>query len=98
MLDELHASDFTPLEGSVLPIRFNPQVTLDARLIEVSEVKGESPLSRNPFHLVFQTEQKNEYYPQAIYTLIHPEKGDIELFMVPLGDDGKGMRYEIVFS
>lgn len=98
MLDQLQASDFTDLKGSVLSIRFTPEVTLDAQLIEVSEVKGDSPLSRTPFHLVLQTQQKNEYYNQAIYTLIHPEKGDLDLFMAPLGDDGKGMRYEVVFS
>ncbi len=98
MLDQLQASDFIDLKDSVLSIRFSPEVTLDARLIDVSEVNGDSPLSRNPFHLVLQTQQKDEYYRQNIYTLIHPTKGDLELFMVPLGGDGKGMRYEVVFS
>ncbi len=98
MLDQLQASDFAHLEGTTLSVRFHPEVTLETNLIEVSETRGESPLIRNPFRLVLQTQQKNEYYPQAIYTLIHPEKGDLQLFMVPLGSDGNGMRYEIVFS
>ena len=98
MLDQLKASDFTHLEGADFSIRFHPEVTLQARLIEVAEVKGESPLARNPFSLIFQTAQKNDYYPQAIYTVIHPEKGEIELFLVPLGNNGNGMRYEAAFS
>lgn len=98
MLDQLQVSNFAHLEGKNLNIRFTPEVTLEARLIEVSEVHGSTPLERNPFHLVLQTQQKNEYYQQAIYTLIHPEKGEMQLFMVPLGNDGNGMRYEIVFS
>ena len=93
MLDQLKASDFAHLQGTVLPIRFNPEVTLEARLIEVKETRGNSPLERLPFYLILQTQQKNEYYPQAIYTLVHPEKGDLELFIVPLGNDGNGMRY-----
>lgn len=98
MLDQLQASDFVHLKGTSLPIRFHPDVTLDARLIEVTEVKGDTTLERPPFSLIFQTNQQNTHYPQAIYTLIHPEKGDMQLFMVPLGNDGNGMRYEIVFS
>lgn len=81
-----------------MQICFNPEVTLEARLIEISEVKSGTHLERNPFQMVLQTQQKDEYYPQAIYTLIHPAKGDMQLFMVPLGNDGNGMRYEIVFS
>ncbi|MCA0237202.1 MAG: hypothetical protein LCH81_12535 [Bacteroidetes bacterium] len=98
MIDQLQVSDFSHLDGHTLHIRFSPEVTLEARLIEVSTVHGNTPLERHPFHLILQTQQKDEYYQQAIYTLIHPEKGDLHLFMVPLGNDGNGMRYEIVFS
>jgi len=98
MLDQLQSSDFAHLKGTDISIRFHPEVTLEARLLDVSEVKGDTTLERNPFSLILQTTQKKEAYPQAIYTLIHPEKGDMQLFMVPLGNDGNGMRYEIVFS
>jgi uncharacterized protein DUF6916 len=36
--------------------------------------------------------------PQGIYRLYHPARGALDLFMVPLGPDPHGMRYEIVFN
>ncbi len=36
--------------------------------------------------------------PQGIYRLHHPARGALDLFMVPLGPDACGMRYELVFN
>jgi hypothetical protein len=38
------------------------------------------------------------YLPQSIYTLEHERMGEIELFLVPIGLDARGYRYEIVFN
>jgi hypothetical protein len=38
------------------------------------------------------------YCRRGIYRLHHPARGALDLFMVPLGPDACGMRYEIVFN
>lgn len=98
MADLLHVSDFAPLLNHTFPIRFTHEVTLPAELIQVTEVNSYSPVERKPFSLVFRTAQKTEYYQQTICVLQHPEKGDMPIFLVPLGLDPEGMRYEAVFS
>lgn len=91
-------NDFDTLLNTVFTIRISDEVQLNAELIELTELNNYSPLERNPFSIVFRTDQKNEYYQQGIFTIVHPEKGDLELFMTPLGFDSVGMKYEAVFS
>jgi len=38
------------------------------------------------------------YLPQGIYRLQHEKLGTMEMFLVPLGPDGRGMQYEAVFN
>lgn len=98
MSDLLHASDFAPLLNQTLPIRFSEAITMPAELISVREVNNYSPVERIPFSIILRTGQKTEYYEQTICILQHPEKGEIPLFLVPLGLDSEGMRYEAVFA
>jgi hypothetical protein len=94
----LTLNDFDPHLNKVFTIRISDEVLLDAELIELTKLNNYSPLERSPFSIVFRTEQKNEYYQQGIFTIIHPQKGNLELFLSPLGFDSVGMRYEAVFS
>lgn len=90
--------DIKPLLNQKIIIRFSDAHRLSAEVIEVSNLKNFSQLATEPFSFVLRTEQKNEYFPQAIYTIEHPTKGDISVFMVPIGFDTEGMKYEIIFS
>ncbi|ABQ05709.1 DUF6916 family protein [Flavobacterium johnsoniae] len=94
----LSADNFNSLLNAVFTIKFSEEIQLDAELISVTEFNSYSPLQRTPFSLVFRTQQKNEYYQQGIFTVIHPEEGNLELFLTPLGFDEAGMKYEAVFS
>ena len=94
----LTLNDFETLLNTVFTIRISDEILLNAELIEVTKLNNYSPLDRNPFSIVFRTEQKNEYYQQGIFTILHPEKGDLQLFLSPLGFDDIGMKYEAVFS
>jgi hypothetical protein len=38
------------------------------------------------------------YVPQQTYTFEHPSMGEMELFIVPIGRDETGFRYEVVFN
>lgn len=92
----LTSADFVLNETFV--IKISDQISLKAIVIEVTNLKNYSPLERTPFSIVFRTEQKNEYYEQGIFRILHPEKGELELFLTPLGFDAIGMKYEAVFS
>jgi hypothetical protein len=36
--------------------------------------------------------------PQQIVAIRNPQIGELKLFVVPLGPDGRGMRYKVIFS
>lgn len=97
-LQVLTAADFTPYLQQQLTIRFAPGLSLPAELIEVKETENYSPADRKPFFIVLRTDQKDQYYQQGVYSVEHPQRGELAIFLVPLGPDGKGMRYEAIFS
>jgi hypothetical protein len=96
-LSKITIEDFQKYKGHHFTIRFTPEVELSAELMEISELKQYSKTERIPFSVIFRTGQKNEYYPQATFILIDPESGEMPLFMVPIGPDQNGMRYEAIF-
>ena len=40
----------------------------------------------------------DRYLPQGTYALEHDAMGALDLFLVPIGKDEKGFRYEAVFN
>ncbi|MDQ3145892.1 MAG: hypothetical protein M3R01_02970 [Actinomycetota bacterium] len=54
-------------------------------------------LRRVPFSLVFHA-PRDRLVPQQTWSLRHPALGELALFLVPLGPDDDGMRYEAVIS
>lgn len=41
---------------------------------------------------------REPFLPQRVYALKHERMGAFELFLVPVGADGNGFRYEAVFN
>ena len=69
-------------------------------LIEVAEIGAETNAGvagRNQFSLVFH-EAGSTYVPQRIYAIKHPTLGWLDIFLVPIGPDQAGMRYQAVFT
>lgn len=59
---------------------------------------GRDPAApREPFSLVFRGPAEPAL-AQAIQPLRHPRLGTLALFLVPIGADGDGRRYEAVFA
>lgn len=70
----------------------------ELRLIEVARLEqAHSDAGRAAFSIVFESAGR-EVLPQQIYAFSHPDLGDFELFIVPIGQDANGTRYEAVFS
>ena len=73
-------------------------------LVLVEATQGSEPGGRGPegeerlqFSLVFRA-PVTRVWPQGTYPLAHEELGELELFLVPLGADADGVRYEAVFA
>ena len=74
---------------------------MDFELISVTEL-GEStgtepPDGRQPFSIVFRG-PGDVLLPQRIYMIEHEEIGAFDLFLVPIGPDERGLRYEAIFT
>ncbi len=97
MIDTLTIDDFRPLIGQPLRLRFGDQ-TQTADVLSLSEHGTGQEGARKPFSLVIRSGPRDRFWPQGIYTLDHPGHGALDLFMVPIGPDDAGMRYEINFG
>ena len=52
---------------------------------------------RAPFRLIFRG-PREAFFSQGILALEHAELGRLEIFLVPIGPDAQGMRYEAIFT
>ena len=95
MLENLTKESFLPrLNQSFRLTSVEPP--LELRLVEVEARWGKGP-TREPFSLVF-VGPADPVLPQRIYRLEHDELGALELFLVPVGRDAAGTRYEAAFN
>lgn len=97
MLDTLCAEDFEALRGQTLNLDAG-QTVLAVEVAEVRRLNSPSPRATAPFAVVFLHPQAKGFVPQGIYRLDMPGRGAADLFVVPVGPDASGMRYEAVFN
>lgn len=102
MMDKLKKEDFEEIVNTAFQIQFSQDFRTSLYLIKVIDHshKDHPKHIRKPFSLIFQSELLDKYYPQAIFKISHPQVGEMELFIVPIGPDPvkKGMQYEAVFN
>jgi hypothetical protein len=94
----LSIEDFKPYLNQMLQIRFTPEVSLAAKLTEVTPLNSYAVAPRAAFAIAFCADFKNGYYAQGTFQLLHPVKGPLDLFMVPTGPSPDGIRYEAIFT
>jgi hypothetical protein len=93
------AEDFRQHLGTKFGVRVATPRPLE---LELNEVKDYTPRANEPggmerFSLFF-------YGPgdimlnQGTFALEHPSMGEVTLFIVPVGKDARGFRYEVVFN
>lgn len=97
MTDQLTLDDFSELAEQEITLRFGDREQ-PARIIDTRETPGGLPGGRTPFSVVLRSGPPDHYWPQGTHTLLHPRRGELALFIVPIGPDEEGMRYEISFS
>lgn len=86
--------------GRSFRIRFQDGSALDLELAEVQDL-GTRPTAGGPlstYSLRFRTPGEKRFAPQGTYRVEHDDLEPLEIFLVPLGPDGDGMRYEAIFN
>ena len=110
MLDKLTSADFAAHLHTTFQLSLRPWdqthdvaahgAALPLELIEVADLGADSAVAatqRRPFSLTFRHPDIS-YLPQRIYTLEHVALGRLDLFLVPIGPDQSGMRYQAIFA
>jgi hypothetical protein len=98
MSDNLTCEAFSPHVGETFRLSVESGDGLDLELVEAEFCKTQDSTSdRKPFALVFRGPPE-PCLQQQIFSLDHDKMGTLDIFLVPIGPDEKGMRYEAVFS
>lgn len=101
MLENLTSADFAPLVNQGFQISAEGMESVTAVLIDLSELGSEPGkddiATRRAFSLVFRI-AGDTYLPQQIYKVEHEKLGGLDIFLVPLGPDKVGMKYEAMFT
>lgn len=82
---------FRVLVEAPVPIELT-LVSVTPRRIEAHEQEGMerfSAMFMGPLEI---------FLPQQTYRVSHPEMGEFDLFLVPLGQEAEGFRYEAVYN
>jgi hypothetical protein len=96
-LASLTAEDFGELVGDTFSLSGEDGTALEAVLSSVQRATHGRPEARTPFSVVFRGPVE-PVLPQHIYRFGHSALGTLELFVVPVGRDERGVYYEAVFS
>lgn len=100
MAEYLQIDDFLPYLHTNFPVQQMegmPEYPLSFELIEVTEIGEAYQGGRKPFSLIFQGPVA-VILPQRIYRIVHPTHGALDIFLVPIGPDKSGMRYQAIFT
>lgn len=101
MLETFTLETFLPRVGETFSVSVEGLPPLEFVLVSATawgddNMRGSSKY-RQPFSLLFSGPLQ-PVLPQRIYPLENAETGAFELFLVPLGPQGEGMRYEAIFT
>lgn len=96
MFDKLSKDSFSVHVDSVFKICDQQSPTfIEATLVEVTD--GVSSSEVEQFSILFHGPAE-PMLPQQTYTIEHPQMGNFDLFLVPIGADQEKVQYEAVFN
>ncbi len=96
-LDHLRVEDFEALRGHPITVTTRDG-SVSLELCEARRLAAHALRPQAPFALVLRAPLGAAAIGQGMVRLAHPELGELELFLVPIGPDSVGMRYEITFN
>jgi len=96
-LESFTAETFAPHLGEVFRVLVDDGSELVTELVSVEPYEERGAGRRMAFSLVFLGPSE-PLLPQRIYRFRHEELGAFDIFVVPIGRDEAGVRYESVFA
>lgn len=96
--------DFSPLVGTAFRLDLGERERMDLVLVETRDLgtvprpQPPEPGTRTRAFSVHFRGPKTPVLPQKTYVLAHESLGALSIFIVPIGPDGAGMRYEAIFN
>src|SRR5215203_958732 len=92
----LTEEEFSKHVNTKFRVESDPPVELELREVKsyLGQTREQSGMER--FSLFFAG-PGDRYLAQKIYAIEHEQMGTFELFLVPVGGDANGFRYEAVF-
>jgi hypothetical protein len=97
MLQDLLPSSFEEHMNTPFHIHFGGETPLEVVLYEVRQHEPHGGPRQQPYSVYFRG-PRQVVLPQAIYRVEHEKMRPMEIFLVPIGPDALGMRYEAVFN
>jgi len=102
MLAEFTHATFAGLVGQRFRVQTSSGTTGEFELVQAAKLpvhrgRDGQQIRREPFSLLFRG-PKETIMPQRIYALEQETLGRVEIFLVPIGPDEIGQRYEAVFN
>lgn len=98
MLDSVTLTSFVDCLGTVFRLDAGEALSLELTLIEAEATRFSSQADSSPaFSLIFRGALQ-PILPQQIYKFEHDRLGTLEMFIVPIGPDNQGMRYQAIFT
>jgi hypothetical protein len=98
--ERLDVSAYAARIGQTFRLGFQDGSTLAIVLIEVQDL-GTRPTPAGPlssYSLRFSSPGERRFAPQGTYRVEHDELEPQDVFLVPMGPDATGMRYEAIFN
>jgi Domain of unknown function (DUF6916) len=96
MSNLLTLGHFSSLLQRVFQVR-EDEIALDLTLIDASALRSPPDQPREPFALLFRGPSQ-PILAQGIHRMHTETLGTLEIFLVPIGPDGIGQRYEAIFN
>ncbi len=96
MTEQLQYATFAEQLGSAFTIYYGADATLEVHLVSATEQRAPTAAG-HAFQLIFQSDV-HEHLPQGSFLFGHPVLGEQQIFIVPIGPNAQGMRYEAIFN
>jgi hypothetical protein len=93
----LQVNNFAQHANTTFEVLFSDG-SMPLTLIDIQPLPSQSPNAmRAPFSLIFKSNIQH-VLPQNTYRLRDPNKGEVDMFLVPLGRDAQGVTYQAVYN
>ena len=93
-------SVFNARRGETFVLRLPDGAAQDLELVEIRDFGRRATANGelSNYGLTFLARAAQAPLPQAIYRLEHAALGPMDLFLVPIGRNAEGVRYEAIFN